>query len=56
MMKIDRNKFDELGNRIRDWFEEQGFETSVEQDLELMHIVLDVMDIDYTNLAGDVPK
>lgn len=56
-MKIGKEKFDELGNKLRDWMDEQGFETNVGQDLELENLILGCLGVEYepgiTALTGD---
>ena len=42
---INRKEFDKLGDKIRGWLEEQGFETNAQQDAELMKIILDYLEI-----------
>ena len=46
-MKIGRKTFDKLGNELRDWLMEQGFETNVSQDLELENLILGCLNIEY---------
>ena len=56
-MKIGKSKFDELGEKLRDWLEEQGFETNVSQDLELENLILSCLGVDYDpELELDAPS
>ena len=42
---INKKDFDKLGIILREWLEEQEFETNVSQDLELEKRILDCLGI-----------
>lgn len=42
---INREQFDKLGNVIREWLEEEGFETNVQQELDLENRILNCLSI-----------
>jgi hypothetical protein len=43
--EIDRDLYDKLGGQIQEWCEEQGFETSIEMDCDLINRVCNTLGI-----------
>lgn len=46
-MIIGRKKFDNLGNEIRTWMEEQDFMTDAIQDNEFLNLIISNLGITY---------